>query len=203
MRLLSALSLSAVICGASLSGAAFAETAKAPAPNFSVTATDGKTYDIEKLRGKVVVLEWFNKGCPFVQRVYENNYMQGLQAEYGKQGIVWLTVNSTHEGHGDYIAPKDVSAALGEWKAQPTGYIADADGKLGKLFDAKTTPTMVVIDKNGAIAYQGALDNYPQADDDAAKTVHYTRDALQALVSGQPIMTSQTKSYGCSVKYAG
>lgn len=177
-------------------------SARKVAPSFDAAAVNGKHYTNEDLRGKTVVFEWFNPGCPFVKRVYENGYMKSLQKEAVERGVVWLTVNSTNSEHGDFVPSDRVAELMKEWEMTSTNYIVDQDGTIGKLFDVKTTPTIVVIDSNGQIAYSGAVDNYPQISGDESKLELFAKDALVAVSSGRPVARPYVKSYGCSVKYS-
>jgi peroxiredoxin len=175
---------------------------RAQAPAFELTTTDNTVYNNENLRGKTVVLEWFNAGCPFVKRVYESGHLPAVQKEAVEKGVVWITVNSTNAEHGDFVSAEQVPALIQEWKMSSTAYALDAEGKVGRAFEAKTTPTIVVLDSEGRIAYSGAVDNYPQISGDETKLERYAHDAILNLLTGKPIQKSHVKSYGCSVKYA-
>ena len=176
------------------------------APPFSVKGISGRSYSLSELQGKYVVLEWFNTGCPFVRRAYgsdtvEGGAMQQLQAEYTKKGFVWLTVNSTYAGHQDFLDAEKAKAKLAELKASPTDYVIDADGSLGKLFGAKTTPHLFVIGPKGTFVYRGAFDNYPEAGEEAEKLVPYFANALREASENKTVSLPETQEYGCSVKY--
>lgn len=170
------------------------------APDLKLEGIDGKTYSLSEFRGKVVVLEWTNPGCPVVQRVYKTERMPAVQKELTEQGVVWLAVNSTNPNHPNFQPAESLKKTYAEWKAGFSALLMDPDGKIGKAFDAKTTPHVFVIDKEGRLAYSGAFD------DDAMGTnpnpTNYVRLAVGALLAGQPVTTTTTKSYGCSVKYA-
>lgn len=171
------------------------------APSFEAKGNSGKVYKSSELVGKNVVLEWFNAGCPFVKRVYDNGEMQRLQQEYTKKGFIWLTVNSTEESHKDFLNAEKSKEVLEKWKSSPSDYVTDGDGKLGHLFGAKTTPHVFVIDAKGELVYQGGYDNYPEAEDEPAKIVPYFENALKEVAAGKPLTLGETKPYGCSVKY--
>jgi hypothetical protein len=170
-----------------------------PAPDFTVTDLDGKTHRLADYRGRVVVLEWLNPGCPFVVRHYKSGNMQSTQKAAATDRAVWLQVNSG--SIGDLDAAKSV-----EWQTKQgvtaTAYIRDVTGKLGRLFDAKTTPHLFVIGKDGTLVYQGAIDDQPNASVTNTTSAHnYVKAALAALRAGKPVETTSTPSYGCGVKY--
>jgi peroxiredoxin len=165
-----------------------------PVPDFALKDEAGVEHKLSDLKGKLVVLEWTNQECPFVQRHYKKDTMEKLAAKFGGEGVVWMAVNSTSDNN-----PSDTP----KWKKQqgfayPT--LQDQDGKLGKLFNAKTTPHMYVIDATGKLAYAGAIDDDARGSSD--KPVNYVEGALQALERGEVPDPSQTTSYGCSVKYS-
>jgi peroxiredoxin len=168
--------------------------APATAPDFNLKDADGKTHSLADYRGKVVVLEWTNPGCPFVQRHYKNGTMKNLAAKYAGKGVVWLAVNSTKTN-----TPAD-SQAWAKEKELPYPTLQDAEGTMGKAYGAKSTPHMFVIDKEGKIAYQGAIDDDPQGDK-GASAVNYVQAALDKVLKGEQPDTVRTTSYGCGVKY--
>jgi peroxiredoxin len=174
----------------------------AAAPNFSLTGHDGKTYNLADYKGKFVVLEWFNNECPFVEKHYATNNMQTLQKTYGDQGVIWLTIISSAEGkqgHRDHEGAKKV---LADRKAHPTAMLLDPTGTVGKQYDAKTTPHMYIIDKEGKLIYQGAIDDNSSAKHDTVKTANnHVKAALDLAMAGKPVAVSSTKAYGCAVKY--
>ena len=170
-----------------------------PAPGFTLTDITGASHQLSDFKGKTVVLEWTNPNCPFVQRVYRDGIMTAVQKEYAQKGVVWLVVNSTNTNHRDFLAPEVLKEKFASWKAGFTALLMDSDGKVGKLYDAKTTPHMFVIDKNGSLVYNGAIDDDPRGENDTK--LNYVSDVLNALLAGKPVATSVTKPYGCSVKY--
>jgi len=169
------------------------------APDFTLPDTQGKTVSLSDHKGKIVVLEWTNPNCPFVQRQYREKLMTALQAEYTKKDVVWLLINSTNEGHGDYESGESLDATYASWGASKQAILMDSDGKVGKAYDAKTTPHMFVIDKAGILVYQGAVDDDPRGTN--AERQGFVKKALDGLMSGKAIVTTTTKPYGCSVKY--
>ena len=169
------------------------------AADFTLPDSKGKTVSLSDYKGKIVVLEWTNPNCPFVQRQYREELMTGLQAEYTKKDVVWLLINSTNEGHGDYESGESLDATYASWGGSQKAILMDSDGKVGKAYDAKTTPHMFVIDKAGILVYQGAIDDDPRGTN--AERQGFVKNALDGLMSGKSIVTTTTKSYGCSVKY--
>lgn len=170
-----------------------------PAPDFSVTDIAGKTHRLSDYRGKVVVLEWLNPGCPYVIRHYRSGNLPETQAAAAADGVVWLQVNSN--AMGDLDAAKTI-----EWQAKQqvraTAYIRDQTGQLGRLFGAKTTPHLFVISRDGNLAYQGAIDDQPSASVATTSAAHnYVKAALAALRENRPVEKTQTDPYGCSVKF--
>lgn len=170
------------------------------APDFQLNSIDGKLHKLSDFRGKIVVLEWTNPGCPVVQRHYRNGLMPAIQKECVDKGVVWLTINSTNPNHPNYKTPEALKYVYRDWKAAFTTLLMDPDGKAGKAFDAKTTPHMFVIDKEGKLAYNGAVDDDPQGSKETR--TNYVRLAVESLVKGAEVATTTTKPYGCSVKYA-
>jgi len=173
------------------------------APDFELRDLDGKARKLSEFAGKTVVLEWTNDGCPFVQKHYDSDNMQTLQRRYTERGVVWLVINSSAKGKQGHLDAAGAKKLLAEKKAAPTAYLFDPDGKVGKLYDAKTTPHMYVIDPKGTLVYAGAIDDKPSVDRaDIPKARNYVVEALAAVREGQPVKTSMTRAYGCTVKYA-
>jgi peroxiredoxin len=173
-----------------------------PAPNFTATDTSGKTVSLADFKGKHVVLEWVNPGCPYVVKHYGAANMQGTQKEATAKGVVWLAVNSTSSDHSDYKAP----AAMAQWmqgqKAAPTATLMDADGKVGRAYGARTTPHMYIVDPKGVLVYAGGIDNKPSSNPaDIATATNHVKVALNEALAGKPISQATTRPYGCSVKY--
>jgi peroxiredoxin len=182
----------------------FAQEAKvgSDAPAFALKDTAGKTHNLADYKGKFVVLEWFNEGCPFVKKHYGSGNMQKLQKEYTGKDVVWLSISSSAEGKEGYMTPESASKTIAHWKMENTKVLLDSDGKVGKLYGAKTTPHMFVIDKAGKLIYQGAIDSKATpnvADLDTAE--NYVKVALDSAMASKPVANASTKPYGCSVKY--
>jgi peroxiredoxin len=173
------------------------------APDFSLSDTKGKTHELSSYKGKYVVLEWFNDGCPFVKKHYGSKNMQNLQKEYTKKGVVWLTINSSAEGKQGFHQPAEYDKLIADEDAHPTALLLDHDGKVGHIYGAKTTPDMFVINKKGVLVYSGAIDSIASADtSDIAKATNYVKQTLDDELSGKDVKVATTKSYGCPVKYA-
>ena len=172
-----------------------------PAPDFTAKDIEGKTHKLSDYKGKIVVLEAYNIECPFCANHFKTGAMQALQAEITAKGAIWLVVNSSNPKSGSYRNP---AAAKKEWAAQKmkaTAWIDDSDGKVGKAYGLKTTPHMVVIGKDGNVAYTGAIDDRPATEGDPRTARNYVREAVNALLAGKPVQVARTKSYGCGVKY--
>ncbi|HEX5035974.1 MAG TPA: thioredoxin family protein [bacterium] len=172
------------------------------APDFTLKDSDGKTQTLSSYKGKYVVLEWFNEGCPFVKKHYESGSMQALQKEETGKGVVWLSVISSAEGKQGFSTPEQANAARKKWNIASTATLLDAKGEAGKLYEAKTTPHMFVIDPEGKVVYMGAIDDKPTSDPADVKTAkNYVKAALDEAMAGKPVATVSTTPYGCSVKY--
>jgi len=173
------------------------------APDFAVTDTQGRKVALSDFKGKHVVLEWVNPGCPFVVKHYGSGNMQATQKGAVDKGVVWLTVNSTARGHGDYRSPADMAAWMQSQKAVATATLTDTDGRMGRAYGARTTPHMYVIDPAGKLVYAGAIDSKPTANPaDIATAVNHVNVALSEALAGKPVSTAQTRAYGCTIKYA-
>jgi peroxiredoxin len=174
-----------------------------PAPAFALTDLAGKLVQLADFRGRYVVLEWTNPSCPFVQKHYMSGNMQSLQKRYTGQGVAWLVVNSTAASHAEFVSPAQQAAWLGKQGAAPTAAMLDPDGKVGRVYGARTTPHMYVIDPNGKLIYAGAIDDKRSADPADVKTArNYVAQALDEARAGKPVSIASTPAYGCSVKYA-
>jgi peroxiredoxin len=182
-------------------GFASVETGK-PAPDFTVKDCCGTEVALTKYKGKIVVLEWNNLGCPFVKKHYESKNMQALQEKYTGKGVVWLTINSGAPGKQGSIADSHEAAmkARSSSGMKNTALLVDADGRVGKAYGAKVTPHMFVIDAAGNIAYQGAIDDNPSPEHKADAKNHVA-ETVDALLAGKPVPVAETKPYGCGVKY--
>ena len=185
--------------------AAHANTAAVgqPAPAFSAVDTSGKTVSLADFKGRHVVLEWVNPGCPFVVKHYGSGNLPATQKEATAKGVVWLAVNSTAAEHGDYKAPAALASWMKQQGAAATHTLMDADGKVGKAYGARTTPHMYVIDPKGTLVYAGAIDNRPTANPaDIPGATNHVKAALAETLAGKPVTVAQTRPYGCSVKYS-
>jgi peroxiredoxin len=204
MAFLSRFSRCAVLAAVFLSLSAGAETPRvgAPAPAFAATDSNGKTEALDQFRGKYVVLEWHNQGCPYTRKHYVSGNMQALQKEWTAKGVAWFTVISSAPGSQGYVTPDQENAYLQKMHAAPTAVLMDPTGKLGHLYDARTTPEMYVIDPQGKLIYVGAIDDKPTPDaEDIQGARNYVSDALTEAMAGKAVATPYTRSYGCSVKY--
>lgn len=172
------------------------------APDFTVSDSQGKTQSLSKYKGKHIVLEWFNKDCPYVKKHYGSDNMQKLQREYTQKGAIWLTVLSSAPGKQGHETVEQVNATMKEKKGSPTAVLLDPEGKLGKLYGAKTTPHLFIVNPEGKLVYQGAIDDKATSDPEDIKTAKgYVRQALDQSMSGKPVDPASTVPYGCSVKY--
>lgn len=173
-----------------------------PAPDFTLKDIAGKEHKLSDLKGKTVVLEWVNYGCPFVKKHYESKNMQDLQKAATADGIVWLAICSSAPGKQGNETADVAKTKTEELGSKATAYLVDADGTVGKLYNAKTTPEMFVINKEGAVVYMGAIDDKPNPSADSISgATNYVKAALADVAAGKPVATSSTKPYGCSVKY--
>lgn len=195
------MSLTAFLLLAAVPAMAAVEVGK-PAPDFTGTDTHGTEHTLSDFKGKTVVLEWSNHGCPYVQKHYGTGNMQALQKEATDDGVVWLTIVSSAPGKQGYTTPEEANALMEEQNSHPTARILDPEGTIGKLYDAKTTPHMFVIDKDGTLVYDGAIDDQNAYQPETIEgATNYVREALHALKTGTEIEVTSTTPYGCSVKY--
>lgn len=172
------------------------------APDFELTDARGKTVKLGQFKGKLVVLEWFNHGCPFVKKHYESGNMQALQKAYTAKGVVWLAICSSAKDKQGYASGADQLKAMQDKKAAPSFVLIDETGKVGKLYGAKTTPHMFIIGKDGNLAYAGAIDDKETFDAADVKTAkNFVKVALDEMLQGKKPSVATTHSYGCSVKY--
>lgn len=172
-----------------------------PAPAFTLPAIDGKPASLADYRGKTVVLEWHNFGCPFVKKHYDAGNMQALQKKYGSD-VVWLTVNSTHSGSPDFMQPAAIAARLREQGAAPARYLLDEPGSVGRAYGARTTPHMYIVDARGTVVYNGAIDDKRSTDPaDIRAAKNHVAAALGEMKAGKPVSVSSTTPYGCTVHY--
>jgi len=185
-------------------GAAFAAaTVGQPAPAFTAVDATGKTVSLADHKGKHVVLEWVNPGCPYVRKHYDSANMQGTQRGATARGVVWLAVNSTAPDASDY----KTAAAMAQWmqghKAAASATLMDSDGKVGRAYGARTTPHMYIVDPAGTLVYAGAIDDKPTASvADIAVATNHVKVALAESLAGKAVSTPSTRAYGCSVMYS-
>ena len=174
-----------------------------PAGNFRLVDANGRAVTLSQFRGKPVVLEWNNPGCPYVQKHYDSGNMQATQAKARSMGAVWLTINSGAPGKQGHMSGAEAKAFVEREKAQPTAYLLDPQGGVGKGYGAKTTPHMYLIDALGKLVYQGGIDDKPTADKaDIPGARNHLLVALTEVKAGKKVSVPEARPYGCSVKYA-
>jgi peroxiredoxin len=175
----------------------------AAAPAFTATTADGKTVNLADYKGKTVVLEWTNHDCPFVKKHYESGNIPKLQKEAAAQGVVWLQVISSAPGQQGHVNAATAKQVNDYRESKPAGTVLDESGAVGKLYGARTTPHIFVIDQQGKLAYKGGIDSIPSnRPEDIAQAEPYARNAIQATLKGQQVAKASTQPYGCSVKYS-
>jgi hypothetical protein len=173
-----------------------------PAPEFTLTDSNGQSHNLSDFKGKFVVLEWLNHGCPFVQKHYDSGNMQGLQKEYTGKDVVWLSIVSSAPGKQGHMSPGDTNQTKEEKGSAATAILLDEDGTVGKTYDAKVTPELYVINPEGTLVYMGAIDDVRSVEAaDIAGAKNYVKQALDEAMAGQPVSEPSTPAYGCSVKY--
>jgi len=172
------------------------------APDFSLTDSKGKAQSVSQYKGKYVVLEWFNPECPFVKKHYGSGNMQKLQEEFTGKGVVWLSIDSSAPGLEGYLTAEQANAKMAEWKTKQSALVLDPDGKAGRTYGAKNTPHMFVINPEGKIVYEGAIDSKATPNpSDISVATNYVKVALEESMGGKSVSNANTKPYGCSVKY--
>ncbi|HTJ02698.1 MAG TPA: redoxin domain-containing protein [Methylovirgula sp.] len=173
------------------------------APAFTGTDSNGKTVKLSDFKGKTVVLEWTNNGCPYVGKWYSSGAMQALQSDAARLGAVWLTVVSSARGEQGYVDGPAANRDTASRNAHPTHVLLDSSGTIGRLYDAQTTPQIVIIRKDGTVAYSGGADSIASTRVEDLKTAEpYAREALEAVVAGKSVPHPVTRPYGCTVKYS-
>jgi peroxiredoxin len=173
-----------------------------PAPDFTGTDINGKTVKLSDFKGKIVIIESYNSDCPFCNNHYKTDAMPDMQKDLAAKGVVWLIVNSVNPNNPSHRTPEQAKAEMADKKITANAWIDDSSGKIGHLYDMKTTPHMFVVDKDGNLVYDGAIDNKPDPSHDPKTARNYVKEAVDDLLAGKPVEVSQTKPYGCSVKYA-
>jgi peroxiredoxin len=172
------------------------------APDFSLTDSKGKTQTVSQYKGKYIVLEWFNPECPFVKKHYGSGNMQKLQEEFTGKGVVWLSIDSSAPGLEGNLTAEQANAKMTEWKTKQSALVLDPDGKAGRSYGAKNTPHMFVINPEGKIIYEGAIDSKATPNpSDIASSTNYVKVALDESLAGKTVTTPSSRPYGCSVKY--
>jgi len=183
------------------SGAASAATVGQPAHAFTLPDTAGRPVSLASFKGRPVVLEWHNPGCPFVRKHYSGN-LQALQKEFTGKGVAWLAINSTRDDSADYMSPAQLGRWMDEKQAAATATLMDEDGSVGQSYRARVTPHMYIINAQGVVVYAGAIDSIPSARvADIERATNYVRQGLTELIAGQPLNTPTSQAYGCSIKY--
>lgn len=174
-----------------------------PAPAFTATDTHGTTHNLEDFAGKTVILEWTNKDCPFVKKFYKDGHMQKWQEKYSAmEDVVWLTVASSAPGKQGHLSAEQWNELIEQQDSHATAVLMDEDGTIGRAYDATNTPHIYVIDGEGVLRYQGAIDSMPSTkNDDIEKATNYLAAAVEAVQAGETVETDTTSAYGCSVKY--
>ena len=192
----------AALACAIATGSMFAAAAGQPAPDFTLTDTHGKAVKLSDYRGKYVVLEWTNPECPFVQRHYNTRNMPGLQKEWGARDVTWLSIDSSNRDSRDFKTAAQLNTWMSAHEASQKAVLVDSDSATARLYAAKTTPHMFVINPEGRIVYAGAIDDKPRASADDTRTAkNYVRTALTAATGGAAVEPANTTPYGCSIAY--
>lgn len=173
-----------------------------PAPDFDYTDVQAVSGKLSELKGKYVIIEWFNHGCPFVAKHYNTEKMQELQNKFTGKGVVWIAVNSTSDAHGDYKNTEETKAEAQKFGTTASHIVIDESGDIGKLYGAKTTPHIFIVDPEGVLVYQGAADSIKSTENtDIAKATNYIDVSMTEALTPKEISNPETKPYGCSVKY--
>ena len=185
-----------------LAGSLYGASVNEPAPEFTLTDSNGVEHSLSDFRGQFVVLEWVNHQCPFVVKFYRPGKMQELQQTYTDQGVIWLKINSSAEGLQGHLTPELANQVIEEKGVNATAILLDHDGTVGRLYDARVTPHMYIINPEGILIYNGAIDSIRSANsDDIARAENYVVSVLDAAMAGEPIPHQVTQPYGCTVKY--
>jgi hypothetical protein len=186
-----------------LAGLCYGQKVGEPAPDFKATDSNGQMHQLSDYHGKFVVLEWHNNGCPYTRKHYESGNMQHLQKTWTSRGVIWFTVISSAPGRQGYVTSQQENEYLKRMNAAPTAALLDPQGEVGRLYAAKTTPHMFVINGDGVLIYDGAIDSRATTDkSDVATATNYVSQALEEAMAGKPVTTPTSRPYGCSVKYA-
>lgn len=195
-------SLFAGLLASTAMSSALAVDVQQAAPDFTAIGANGQPIQLSAYKGKVVVLEWTNHDCPFVKKHYESGNIPKLQKEAAAQGVVWLQVISSAPGQQGHVNAATAKQLNDYRESKPAGTVLDESGAVGKLYGARTTPHIFVIDAQGKLAYKGGIDSIPSnRPEDIAQAEPYARNAIQATLKGQQVAKASTQPYGCSVKY--
>jgi AhpC/TSA family len=171
----------------------------AAAPLFSALGADGTRHRLSDYRGKIVVLEWTSPVCPYTAVKYRNGAMQALQSYAARHRVVWLSMDTAAPGRAGYLTPAAARQRITATRSVVTGFLFDVDGKIARRFGAKTTPSFFIVDRDGKLAYEGAMDDENSAD--SARPNNYVRDALEDLHAHVAVRTPETRPYGCGIEY--
>src|ERR1700739_2493276 len=185
-----------------LAASAFAVEIGKPAPDFTATDINGNAVHLSDYKGKIIVIESYNSDCPYCHNQYATGAMQKLQKELTAKGVVWLLVNSVNPQNPSHRTDTQARQEMAQEKMDVTAWVDDSSGAVGHLYNMKTTPDMYVINQKGTLVYDGAIDNQPDPFHDPKTARNYVREAVDDVLAGKPVAVSQTKPYGCSVKYA-
>ena len=174
-----------------------------PAPAFTATDDHGKSHKLSDFKGKFVVLEWHNQGCPYVRKHYNSGNMQKLQREWTGKDVVWLTVISSAPGQQGHVTPQQSQEFVKGQKAAATAVLLDSSGEVGRAYDAVVSPHMFVINPDGVVIYNGAIDDKPTSNlADVETATNYVSNALTEAMAGKPVTKTTSQPYGCGIKYA-
>jgi AhpC/TSA family len=186
-----------------LAGLCHAQNVGEAAPQFKATDSNGQLHQLSEYRGRFVVLEWHNNGCPYTRKHYESGNMQRLQKEWTSRGVIWFTIISSAPGQQGYVTAQQENEYLKRMNASPNAALLDPQGEVGRLYAAKTTPHMFIISPDGVLIYDGAIDSKATTDQaDIATATNYVSQALEEAMAGKPVSIPTSRPYGCSVKYA-
>jgi peroxiredoxin len=194
-------SIFATLAASLLAATALAVQVGQPAPDFTGTDIQGKTVKLSDYKGKIVVIESYNSDCPFCHNQYAGGATQELQKQLAAKGVVWLLVNSVNPHNSSHRTPAEAQQEWSSLKIAATAWIDDSSGTIGHLYDMKTTPDVFVVDKNGVLAYEGAMDDHPDPFHNPRTARNYVRETVDDLLAGKPVTVTHTKSYGCAVHY--
>jgi peroxiredoxin len=186
-----------------LATAAFAVEVGKPAPDFEAKDINGKTHKLSDYKGKIVVIESYNLDCPLCKNHFKNGDMQALQKEVTDKGGIWLMVNSVNPDHSNYRTAEKAQVEWKEQKINATAWLDDSSGTIGKMYGMRTTPHMYIVDKDGTLVYNGAIDDKPDATHDPKTARNYVRETFGKMAAGEKVTPFETRAYGCSVKYVG